>query len=352
MTKVDNISKLITQENLENATPLIGKSGGRYFTIQEINVNYKTLISIVYSRANEKNVDKAEIKELYQKVINLNEKANKLLEEKSKESFKIDILTKIRRFFGNLFSNRKKQIEFLDGFTGIKLQNNEQSSSTREDIENVKKMIKEGKADVAINGFQPVHHAAKMGHLESLKLLINEQNINAQDNEGYTPLHYAAFCGTQKAIQFLLDKGANPEISSKDGNLPIHMAFVRHVASAEAQTEVYSLLISKTQNIDSQDNSGISVLARACRANNKDFVKALLENGAKPNKPNKFNELPLHEAAKREFLDIVKLLVEKMTPDEINFKDKEGKTALNRAQEGTGADKDAVVQLLIAKVAK
>lgn len=425
--KVDIHKIVLTKEILENTTTSIGKSGGRYFILpQDVKVSYKTLVSKLYANAKAQNADKAAIKELYQNITRLNDKAQSELSEQSKNSFKISLLTKIRQFFGNLFSNRKKQLEFLDEFTGIKLQNNEGKSAgekeelsklsipelqtkvpeTQEDIEKVKKLIADKKNNEPINGVLPVYQACKSGHLESVKLLINPQNVNAKDaagrtllhyavssgnhelikllieqgadsgifdNDGFSPIHCAdllnaesikllinpqnvnaqnkygatllhlsALRGNQELIEFLLKNGADPEIRNKNGNLAIHLIPLNSPTNVDG----FKLLVAKTKDINTPGLGGYSALDKASSMNRIDYVTVLLEKGANPNQPGQKGELALHLAAQFGYLDIVKLLVAKMSSDKINHKDAEGRTPLAMAQKDTSAQKDEIIKFL------
>ena len=75
-------------------------------------------------------------------------------------------------------------------------------------IEAVKQALNDG-ADVNAkedNGFTPLHEAANQGHKEIVELLIAKgANVNAKDEKGYTPLDQSALWG-HKEIFYLLRK--------------------------------------------------------------------------------------------------------------------------------------------------
>ena len=60
-------------------------------------------------------------------------------------------------------------------------------------------------------------NAVNQGDLESVKTILqsNAGFINEKDAEGATALHYAAFAGHRKIVEFLLEHGAN--INAQDG---------------------------------------------------------------------------------------------------------------------------------------
>ena len=54
-----------------------------------------------------------------------------------------------------------------------------------------------------------LHGAALMGYTETAELLISKgANVNAKDDDGWTPLHYAVREGHTKIIELLKKNGA------------------------------------------------------------------------------------------------------------------------------------------------
>jgi ankyrin repeat protein len=63
------------------------------------------------------------------------------------------------------------------------------------------------------------------GNLQMVRFLLGKSaNINAQDNEGWTPLHAAACCNKPDIVQFLCENGADLTITNGDKDLPIDLA--------------------------------------------------------------------------------------------------------------------------------
>lgn len=80
-------------------------------------------------------------------------------------------------------------------------------------------------ADVNKPGWAPLHYAATGGHLEVLRLLLdNDAYIDAASPNGSTPLMMAAMYGTSEAVKLLLDAGADPTLKNALGLSAIDFA--------------------------------------------------------------------------------------------------------------------------------
>ena len=81
----------------------------------------------------------------------------------------------------------------------------------------------------------PLHEAADNGNVAELKALLatKQFNINAQDDHGLTPLHYAAWKNQPPCITTLIQGGANVNIRDQHQWTPLHFAaFCGHYACA------------------------------------------------------------------------------------------------------------------------
>lgn len=73
------------------------------------------------------------------------------------------------------------------------------------------------------NGETALHWAVRFGDLENTKLLLdNGADINIRDKSGRTPLFQALLCRNVNAVKMLLLKGADPNVPDIYGETPLH----------------------------------------------------------------------------------------------------------------------------------
>ncbi|WP_295960939.1 ankyrin repeat domain-containing protein [Rhodoferax sp.] len=80
-------------------------------------------------------------------------------------------------------------------------------------------------ADVNKTGWTPLHYAATRGHLDVMRLLLeNFAYIDAASPNGSTPLMMAAQYGSDDAVKLLLDEGADPLLKNQKNLTAIDFA--------------------------------------------------------------------------------------------------------------------------------
>lgn len=116
------------------------------------------------------------------------------------------------------------------------------------DNEGVKKILSETGIE-ATDGYlrTTLILAALHKNVDLLRWLIeNGANVNHQDRNGYSALHFAAQEKTQEAAKLLLDNGASLELTDIHGNTPIWTA----IFSARGELELVKLYVQRGANPD------------------------------------------------------------------------------------------------------
>ena len=104
--------------------------------------------------------------------------------------------------------------------------------------------------------------------------------VEARDQTGRTPLHWAAFFNfNPEVITTLVGLGAQVEARDQNGMTPLHQA----AAVGKSNPEVIATVVKLGAQVDARDKDGWTPLHRAARFNpNPKIVLTLLELGANP----------------------------------------------------------------------
>jgi ankyrin repeat protein len=200
------------------------------------------------------------------------------------------------------------------------------------DLERVKALLKDTPelAHAADNqGTTPLHFAARNGRLEILAFLLSYRGeVDAKDNEGWTPLHWAAREGHEAVAKCLVDCGAGIQTPGPGGFMPLH------VAVFEGSTNVAKMLLKEGADLratvrDCDLEWNIGNYAAYCYNN---FVR---------------DSAALHLASHRGHTDVVALLLKHRAP--VAVKDRKGWEPLHMAADGGHVD---VLRLLVDHGAK
>eukprot|EP00794_Sanderia_malayensis_P007190 gene7190-7996_t len=122
--------------------------------------------------------------------------------------------------------------------------------------------------------------AISLGSLYELNRLISEgYNVNERHPLGWTPLHVAAINGNPRAVQILLEAGADPN-ATDEFSTPFKTASRQHKRTMEviiAREDEFCGNLSKNA-----DFSGFTALHYAALSDDYECIKLLLEAGADP----------------------------------------------------------------------
>jgi ankyrin repeat protein len=118
------------------------------------------------------------------------------------------------------------------------------------------------------------------GNLEKVSALLKDNPglVFDKDNEGKTPLHWAAFNGRKDMAELLLANKADVDSKDNNGQTPLHYAAsFRSFGLRFSRVQLVELLLANKANVDSRDNNGYTPLRAAAVRGHKD-VEALLRH--------------------------------------------------------------------------
>lgn len=182
------------------------------------------------------------------------------------------------------------------------------------DEEVVKLLLEKGAAADVITPakrFSPLHAAATSGKITLLKLFLEKGNdINAVTFDGLTPLFLAIYEEQVDAVRFLLEKGADPNLSKPSYNYP-RSALPLALAISKSNRTIVELLIKHGADINAVDNIVAPAYFEACTLPDSAMLQYFLDHGADPDKVSREGSTPLMWAAANGSLASVKLLIGK-----------------------------------------
>jgi len=117
-------------------------------------------------------------------------------------------------------------------------------------------------------------------------------------------LYRTVICGHLEAAQFLLSKGANPNIQNRLGETPLHQA------ADNDQYKIAELLLKYKSDPNIQQNDGDTALHHSAYKGHLKILKLLLRHKANPNIQNfVFGKTPLHLAVEAGNFQVVQELL-------------------------------------------
>ena len=177
-----------------------------------------------------------------------------------------------------------------------------------ENIEAVKQAIADG-ADVnakANDGWTPLHWAAWKSHKEIAELLLaNGADVNAKNDVGDTPLDYWAEMNTEGETADLLRKHGGKKGEELKGGEPVAVASQAKPSTAKApdisihdavesgNIEVVKQHIAAGVDVNAKDAEGWTPLHVAAKNGHKEIAELLIAKSANVNAKNDFGRTPL-----------------------------------------------------------
>ena len=212
------------------------------------------------------------------------------------------------------------------------------------------------------SGSTPLHFACASGHINIVGFLTNEMNkhlalkdvTSIQDNDGWTPLHYATENNHTELVQYMIDKQeAYPLCRNKHGSMPLHIA-----CACGSIKLVHYLIIEMSKFIPLTDVVCIQNYDRwtplhyAAQKNHLEIVRFLVaKHRVDLLCQTDLGSAPLHLACAGGHIELVHFLIHEMSKihaikDIVSIQDQKGWAPLHSA---TLKNRSNVVQYLITK---
>uniref|UniRef100_A0A671WR85 Euchromatic histone-lysine N-methyltransferase 2 n=1 Tax=Sparus aurata TaxID=8175 RepID=A0A671WR85_SPAAU len=150
-------------------------------------------------------------------------------------------------------------------------------------------LIQNGACVYHIDGYTGLHHAAKLGNLEILNMLLEtgQVDVNAQDSGGWTPIIWAAEHKHITVIKALLNRGADVTINDKELNVCLHWA------AYAGSVDIAELVLNAGCSLASVNMHGDTPLHIAAREGYLECVTLFLSRGADIDIMNREGDTPL-----------------------------------------------------------
>lgn len=126
-------------------------------------------------------------------------------------------------------------------------------------------------------GSTALYWAVRYEHLDVAKLLLTSGKANPSKErlEGFVaPIVLASALGNAEMVRILIQNGANPNHTVRNGETPLH------VASTEGHDDVLLVLLNNKANIDCQDENGNTSILNAVSNNRLQCIYLLGRRGA------------------------------------------------------------------------
>lgn len=133
------------------------------------------------------------------------------------------------------------------------------------------------------SGGLDIFEAAALGALEALIERCEEDaaSVNAYSDDGWTPLHFAAYFGHNACAKDLLRRGAFVDARARNGSAATPL----HSACAGNHPTVAQTLLSHGADVDAVQTGGHRPLDSALQNANAELAEVLRAAGGKPGDP-------------------------------------------------------------------
>ncbi|XP_055042092.2 ankyrin repeat and SOCS box protein 2 isoform X3 [Misgurnus anguillicaudatus] len=175
------------------------------------------------------------------------------------------------------------------------------------------------------HGWIPLHEAAYYGQAECIKILLKAQPgmVNQRTLKDQTALMLAVSRDHLACAEYLLEKGADPDIVNNDRETPLYKACEKE------NPAMVAMLLNHSASVNKSCIQGWTALHEAVCRNNVEICEMLVKAGAKVGKANMYGITPIFVAAQSGKVDTLRFLLKNGA--DINSQASDGATALYEA---------------------
>ena len=173
-------------------------------------------------------------------------------------------------------------------------------------------------------------------------LLGKGADVNAEDGDRWTPLMQAAFRGSERVVDLLLDAGAS--LPPADDPRDPRSAMLQSFAASHGLVRLMDRLLASGADVRAKDEAGNSLMHKAAAGGSPAMIGMFGRAGLPAGEANLFGWTPLHYAAEQGRRAVVESLLVRGAP--IDARTTDGKTAFNLAREW---GREAVAALLASR---
>ncbi|HVN77627.1 MAG TPA: ankyrin repeat domain-containing protein [Terriglobia bacterium] len=127
-----------------------------------------------------------------------------------------------------------------------------------------------------------IHEATALGRLDRVESLSQDDpaTLDPFSPDGFTPLALAAYFGHTKVVNWLLEHGADPNISARNATkvMPLHSAAAQK--DSVAAVAISKDLLDHGAQVNARQQAGWTPLHQAAASGNAELLKLLLSHGA------------------------------------------------------------------------
>ncbi|KAH8999662.1 ankyrin repeat-containing domain protein [Lactarius hatsudake] len=172
---------------------------------------------------------------------------------------------------------------------------------SRKHVQVAELLLKHG-ACVNVRGNPPLLYAITFSddaRVDAVLFLFRHgADVNATEEDFWTPLHLATYMGDLSVARLLFEHRAEVDLRTYDNKSPLHHVSIRVIGEREGERSILArLLVERGADVEAQDQLGTTPLHLASLYGRLEIAQLLLDQGANAHARSNRSRSPLHAAA-------------------------------------------------------